>query len=114
MLFSEEYPSRALEKDHPYLDHYLSYVELKRQKLAELQAYHAGTFKLSLQDVYLRQGTLLKKGKNGQYRERMFQLMMDSLTYAKYDKNDKEERKSVLPLYSMTIEKPKDQKHLFF
>ncbi|CAD8071833.1 unnamed protein product [Paramecium sonneborni] len=114
IINKQEQIAKILQNASQNLDLYIVYQEIKLFKLQESQSYRQKIWNhsnLNSKDYSFRQGTLLKKNKSGQYRERLFKLQKDTLIYEKNDKNQK--KQTCMSLDSMLIEKQPDKNLTF-
>ncbi|CAD8147611.1 unnamed protein product [Paramecium octaurelia] len=117
IINKQEQIAKILQNAPQNLELYIIYQEIKLQKLQETQSYHQKIWNhinINSKDHSFRQGTLLKKSKTGQFRERLFKLQKDTLIYEKYEKHEKNKTKqSCISLDSMQIEKQPDKNLTF-
>ncbi|CAD8156898.1 unnamed protein product [Paramecium pentaurelia] len=113
----QEQIAKILQNTPQNLEFYIIYQEIKLLKLQESQSYHQKIWNhitINSKDHSFRQGTLLKKSKTGQFRERLFKLQKDTLIYEKNEKHEKNRTKqSCISLDSMQIEKQPDKNLTF-
>ncbi|CAD8150973.1 unnamed protein product [Paramecium pentaurelia] len=117
IINKQEQIAKILQNAPQNLELYIIYQEIKLSKLLETQSYHQKIWNhinINSKDHSFRQGTLLKKGKTGQFRERLFKLQKDTLIYEKQEKHEKNKTKqSCISLDSMQIEKQPDKNLTF-